>query len=74
LKTDRAVIKVSRTALKGINTKLKADRQSVKTDKASKDYATLVNDLSKIPSLQTSKTPVLQRISSDLDSIISLLK
>lgn len=74
LKSDRAAIKTSRATLKGINTNLKADRQSVKTDKASKDYATLVNDLNKIPSLQTSKTPVLQKISSDLDSIISLLK
>ena len=74
LKSDRAVIKASRATLKGINTTLKADRQSVKTDKASKDYAALVNDLSKIPSLQTSKTPELQKINAELDKIIDLLK
>ena len=73
LKTNRDARKAYRATLKGINTTLTADRESVKTDKANKDYATLLTDLKKIPDLQTSKTPILQNISSQLDSLISLL-
>lgn len=70
---DKAVIKTDNATLKGINTSIKADWQAAETDKTNKDYANLVTDLGKIPALQTSKTPVLQKISSDLDTLISLL-
>ncbi|MBU3188402.1 hypothetical protein K9O30_03380 [Clostridium bowmanii] len=69
---QRVVIKADRDILEGININLKANRNTNKTDIANKDYATLVNDLNKIAPLQTSKTPVLQKISSDLDTLISL--
>jgi len=73
LQANKALRKADRATLKGINTTLKADRASVKADKANKDYTTLLADLKKIPDLQTSKTPILQDISSKLDSLISLL-
>lgn len=73
LKADRAVIKSDRATLKSINTNLTADRAIDKTDVTNKDYAKLVTDLGNIPSLQTSKTPILQNINSELDKIISLL-
>ena len=73
LQALKEVKKADSATLKGINTTLAAARESVKTDKANKDYVTLLADLKKIPNLQTSKTPLLQNISSQLDSIISLL-
>jgi len=73
LAAQRAVIKADRAILEGINVNLKADRSTNKTDIENKDYAALVNDLNKIAPLQTSKTPVLQKLSSDLDTLISLL-
>ena len=69
---QRIVIKADRAELEGINVNLKADRKINKTDIASKDYAALVNDLNKIAPLQTSKTPILQKLSSDLDTLISI--
>ena len=73
IKAQRAVIKADRAILKGINVNLLADRNIDKTDKTNKDYAALVNDLNNIGPLQTSKTPELQKLSSDLDTLISLL-
>jgi len=73
LKAERVIIKEDRTILKGINVNLIADRAINKTDITNKDYAALVNDLKNIAPLQTSKTPVLQKLSSDLDTLISLL-
>ena len=73
LVADRAIIKANNDTLKGINTNLKTDWQAVKTDATNKDYANLVTDLQKIPALQTSKTPILQSINSELDSVITLL-
>lgn len=73
LAADKAVIKADTAILKGININLKTDWQVTKTDKTNKDYAKLVTDLGKIPVLQNSKTQVLQKISSDLNSIISVL-
>ena len=70
---DRAIIKADNASLKAINVTLATDWQAVKTDVTNKDYATLVTDLQNIPALQTSKTPILQKISSDLDTEISLL-
>lgn len=73
LVAQRVVIKEDRNVLKGINVNLIADRAINKTDRTNKDYAALVNDLKNIAPLQTSKTPVLQKLSSDLDTLISLL-
>jgi len=73
LKAQRAVIKADRATLKGINVNLIAARKIVKTDVTNKNYSALVNDLNNIAPLQTSKTPVLQKLSSDLDTLISLL-
>jgi len=73
LKAQRAVIKADRATLKGINVNLVADRKIAKTDVTNKNYAALVNDLNNIAPLQTSKTPILQKLSSDLDTLISLL-
>jgi len=73
LKAQRVVIKEDRAILKGINVNLIADRNINKTDVTNKDYAALVNDLNNIGPLQTSKTPILQKLSSDLDTLISIL-
>ncbi len=73
LTAQRAIIKGDNDSLKGINTNLKAAWNTVQTDETNKNYPNLVTDLQKIPALQTSKTPVLQKISSDLDTLISLL-
>jgi len=73
LKAQRAVIKADRATLKGINVNLVADRKIAKTDVTNKNYAALANDLNNIAPLQTSKTPILQKLSSDLDTLISLL-
>ncbi|MCB2340241.1 hypothetical protein [Clostridium estertheticum] len=73
LKAERAVIKADKTALKGINVKLVADKKIAKTDVTNKNYAALVSDLNNIASLQTSETPILQKLSSDLDTLISSL-
>lgn len=73
LVAQRVVKKEDRNVLKGINVNLIADRAINKTDRTNKDYAALVNDLKNIAPLQTSKTPVLQKLSSDLDTLISLL-
>ena len=74
LKSERAVIKSDRAILKAINVNLIADRKVSKTDVTNKNYAALVNDLKNISALQKSKTPILQNISSDLNSLISILK
>ena len=74
LKTQRAAIKADKTILKDINVNLIADRKIDKTDVTNKNYAALVNDLNNISPLQRSKTPILQNISSDLSSLISILK
>ena len=73
LTAQRVVIKEDRNILKGINVNLTADKAINKTDRTNKDYAALVNDLKNIAPLQISKTPVLQKLSSDLDTLISLL-
>lgn len=73
LKSQRAVIKADRATLKGINVNLTAARKSAKTDATNKNYAALSSDLNKVTPLQTSKTPVLQKLSSDLDTLINLL-
>ena len=73
LKSDRAVVKADRASLKAIRDTLKPIRDKAKTDKATKDYASLLTDLKAIPNLQTSKTPILTKLNSDLDSIITLL-
>ncbi|MBU3102165.1 MULTISPECIES: hypothetical protein [Clostridium] len=73
LKAQRALIKADKTALKGINVKLVADKKIAKTDVTNKNYAALVSDLNNIASLQTSETPILQKLSSDLDTLISSL-
>ncbi|MBU3156878.1 hypothetical protein [Clostridium estertheticum] len=73
LKAQRALIKADKTALKGIDVKLVADKKIAKTDVTNKNYAALVSDLNNIASLQTSKTPILQKLSSDLDTLISSL-
>ena len=73
IKAQRAVIKADRTELKGINVNLVADRKIVKTDVTNKNYAALVSDLNNIAPLQTSKTPILQKLSSDVDTLISSL-
>lgn len=72
LTAQRAVIKADRATLEGIRVNSKAARAINKTDIENKDYAALVNDLNKIAPLQTSKTPVLQKISADLDALISI--
>ena len=71
---DRAVIKADYASLKAINVTFATDVQIDKTDVTNKDYAKLVTDLNNIPALQTSKTPILQKISSELDTEINLLK
>lgn len=73
LKADRAVIKAYYTSLKAINVTFATDVQIDKTDVTNKNYAKLVTDLQNIPTLQTSKTPILQKISSGFDTEISLL-
>ncbi|MBC8059105.1 MAG: hypothetical protein H7Y18_00370 [Clostridiaceae bacterium] len=70
---QRAVVKADRDSLKAINAKLKPIAAKAKTDKAAKDFASLLTDLKAIPDLQTSKTPVLQKLNSDLDQLITLL-
>lgn len=74
LKSERAVIKSDRAILKGVNIDLISDKKIEKIDISNKNYAALVNDLKNISSLQKSKTPILQNISSDLNSLISILK
>jgi hypothetical protein len=74
VKKEQTVIKQDREDLKAINTNLKASRDKVKIDRTNKDYASLVTDLNAIPSLQTSKTPILQRLSADLDTMLNILK
>ena len=71
---ERAVIKADNASRKAINVNLATYWQTVKTDVSNKDYANLVIDLQKIPALQTSKTPILQKLSSDLDALTSILK
>ena len=73
LKLQRAVVKSDTDSLKAIDVKLKSASDKVKADKVAKDYASLVTDLKAIPDLQTSRTPVLQKLNSDLDSLITLL-
>ena len=74
LKSQRAVIKADRATLKDINVKLTAARKTTKTDATNKNYAALASNLNKVSPLQTSMTPVLQKLSSDLDTIINLLR
>ena len=74
LKRERTAIKSDRAILKAINVNLITDRKVAKTDVTNKNYAALVNDLKNISPLQRSKTPILRNISSDLDSLISILK
>ena len=73
LKTDKAVVKSDNVSLKAINVNLKPISDKSKVDKAAKDYESLLTDLKAIPDLQTSKTPILQKLNSDLDSLITLL-
>ena len=73
LKSDRAVVKADRASLEAIRDNLKPIWDKAKIDKAAKDYASLLTDLKAIPDLQTSKTTILTKLNSDLDSIITLL-
>lgn len=73
VKEEQAVIKQDRDNLKGINTNLKAAWGKVKADITNKDYASLVTDLNAIPPLQTKKTPILQKLSADLDVMLNIL-
>lgn len=74
LKSEQAAVKQDRDNLKAINTNLKTARDKVKADRTNKDYASLVTDLNAIPPLQTNKTSILQKLSSDLDAVLNTLK
>lgn len=73
LKLQEAVLKSDRESLKAMNANLKIASDKVKADRLAKNFASLVTDLQSIPDLQTSKTPVLQKLNSDLDLLITLL-
>ena len=73
LEAQRDVIRLDIGTLKGINANLTVDWKNDKFYKFNKTYTSLVNDLQGIPPLQTNKIPVLQKLNSDLDKLISLL-
>lgn len=73
VKAQQVIIKQDRDNLKSINESLKTAWDKVKTDKTNKDYASLVTDLNAVPSLQTSKTSALQKLSSDFDTLLNIL-
>jgi len=73
LETQRNVIRSDIGTLKTINANSTIDLKTVKIYKTNKGYAPLVNDIQNIPPLQTNKILVLQKLSSDLGTLIILL-